>query len=77
MELAPELTFRHYTLGEVQLPADAFVRLEGIAYDAVAVCCDRSAHVFNPQHTNPRIVEALKGTHWLDVHEAAARGGDR
>ena len=49
MELAPELQFRHYTLG--------------------AVCCDLDSHVFNPAHTDPRIVEALRGTHWIDVHE--------
>ena len=29
MEIAPELQFRHYTVAEVQLPADAFVQLEG------------------------------------------------
>ena len=29
MEVAPELKFRHFTLGEVQLPVDAFVQLEG------------------------------------------------
>ena len=37
MEVAPELTFRHYTLGEVQIPAEAFVQIEGIPFDAVAV----------------------------------------
>ena len=61
MELAPELTFRHYTLGEVHLPAEAFVQVEGIPFDAVAVCCDLDAHVFNPEHTDPRIVSALHG----------------
>jgi hypothetical protein len=69
MELAPELQFRHYTLGEVQIPVDAFVQLEGLASDTVAVCCDLDSHVFNPAHTDPRIVEALRGTHWIDVHE--------
>ena len=37
-ELAPELQFRHYTLGEVQIPVDAFVQLEGLSSDTVAVC---------------------------------------
>jgi hypothetical protein len=74
MELAPELTFRHYTLGEVHLPAEAFVQIEGIPFDAVAVCCDLDAHVFNPEHTDERIVRALRGTHWLDVREVAGRG---
>ena len=31
MELAPELQFRHFSLGEVQIPVDAFVQLEGVA----------------------------------------------
>jgi hypothetical protein len=74
MELAPELQFRHYTLGEVQIPVDAFVQLEGLSSDTVAVCCDLDAHVFNPEHTEPRIVDALKGTHWIDVHELHSAG---
>ena len=75
MELAPELTFRHYTLGEVHLPAEAFVQVEGIPLDAVAVCCDLDAHVFYPELTDPRIVNALQGTHWIDVREIAGRQG--
>jgi hypothetical protein len=71
MELAPELQFRHYTIAEVQLPVDAFVQLEGLSGDVVAVCCDLDAHVFNHEHTEPRIVEALRGTHWIDVRELA------
>ena len=69
MELAPELQFRHYTVAEVQLPVDAFVQLDGMQPDAVAVCCDLTAHVFNPEHTDPRVVAALRGTHWIDVNE--------
>jgi hypothetical protein len=69
MEIAPERTFRHYTLGEAHLPAEAFVQIEGIAMDEVAICCDIEAHVFNPTHTDPRIVAALHGTHWIDVRE--------
>ena len=74
MEIAPDLHFRHYTIGEVQLPVDAFVQLEGMSSDEVAVCCDLDAHVFNPDHTDLRIVEALRGTHWIDVSEVADRG---
>jgi hypothetical protein len=72
MEIAPELQFRHHTLGDMQLPAEVFVRIEGIALDEVAVCCDVIAHVFNPEHTDPRIVAALKGTFWIDVRELGA-----
>ena len=69
MEIAPDLQFRHYTLGEAHLPVDAFVQLAGIEADAIVLCCDLDAHVFNPVHTDPRVVEALKGTHWIDVRE--------
>jgi len=31
MEIAPDLTFRHHTLGEAKLPVDAFVQLEGVS----------------------------------------------
>ena len=72
MEIAPDLQFRHYTMGEVQLPVDAFVQLEGIAPDEIVICCDLDAHVFNPDHTEPRVAEALKGTHWMDVHEVTS-----
>jgi len=71
MEIAPELQFRHYTLGEAQLPVDAFVQLEGIPADEIAICCDLDAHVFNPDHTDQRVVEALKGTHWINVQEVS------
>ena len=74
MEVAPDLQFRHYTLREVQLPTDAFVQLGGLDLDAVAICCDREAHVFNPAHTEPAVVAALRHTYWTDVAEAARRG---
>lgn len=73
MEIAPDLQFRHYTLREVQLPADAIVRLGGIDRDAVSICCDIDAHVYNPTHTEPAIVEALRGTYWTDVREGSHR----
>jgi hypothetical protein len=73
MEIAPELQFRHFTLGEAHLPVDAFVQLEGIPADEIAICCDLDAHVFNPDHTDARVVSALGGTHWIDVREVAGR----
>lgn len=71
MQLAPELQFMHYTLAEAQLPVDAFVQLEGVSADTVAICCDLEAHVYNPAHTDPQVVAALQGTHWIDVHDAS------
>jgi hypothetical protein len=74
MELAPDLQFRHHTLREVQLPTDAFVRVEGVDLDAVTLCCDIEAHVYNPEHTDPRVVAALQGTYWTNVRESGHRG---
>jgi hypothetical protein len=73
MEIAPDLQFRHVTLGEARLPVDAFVQLAGIGADEVVLCCDLDAHVFNHEHTDIRVVDALRGTHWIDVREIAER----
>ncbi|HZT91829.1 MAG TPA: hypothetical protein VFA05_07315 [Gaiellaceae bacterium] len=74
MEIAPDLQFRHYTLREAQLPAEAFVKLEGIDLDAVAVCADLDAHVFNPAHTDGRVADALRGTYWIRLRNDRASG---
>jgi len=73
MERAPELQFKHYTLREAQLPSDALVIIEGVDHDEVAVCCDLESHVFNAEHTDPRVSEALRASHWFDLREWAAR----
>jgi hypothetical protein len=69
LEIAPDLQFMHYTLREAQLPTDAFVKLEGVDLDSVSICCDLGAHVYNPTHTEPSVMDALAGTHWTNVHE--------
>ncbi len=69
MEIAPELHFRHFTLREVQLPSDAFKDTAGISLDTVAICCDLESHVFYAEHTDPQVVAALEGTHWIDLRE--------
>jgi hypothetical protein len=73
MELAPELQFKHYTLREAQLPADALVGVEGVNFDAVVICCDLDTHVFNAEHTEPVVAEALLVSHWFDLLEWAER----
>jgi hypothetical protein len=74
MEVAPDLQFKHYTLREAQLPADALVSVEGVDFDAVALCCDLDRHVFNPEHTDPAVARALLDSHWFDLREWARRG---
>ena len=69
MELAPELQFKHYTVREAQLPADALVSIEGIDLDAVSICCDLDSHVFFADHTEPSVAQALRASHWFDLRE--------
>jgi len=73
MEVAPELQFKHYTLREAQLPADAVVSVDVGGFDEVAICCDLERHVFNPEHTDPEVAQALRASHWFDLREWAAR----
>ncbi len=73
MELAPELQFKHYTLREAQVSADALVNLERIDFDTVAICCDLETHVFNAEHTEPAVADALLASHWFELGEWAER----
>lgn len=73
LEVAPDLHFKHYTLGEAQLPAEALVNLPNIPLEAVAICADLDHHVFNPQHTDPEIANALLDTYWYDLGEWTRR----
>jgi hypothetical protein len=73
MEIAPELQFKHYTLAEARLPAEALISLQ-VSLDAEMICCDLEHHVFNRRHTDPDVVEALATTHWFDLAEWATTG---
>jgi hypothetical protein len=74
MELAPDLQFMHYTVAEVQLPVEALTQITHVSLSEVAICCDRDHHVYNARHTDSQVAEALRGTHWYEVHEYAQRG---
>jgi hypothetical protein len=74
MELAPDLQFKHYTVAEAHLPAEALVHLVDMTLSAVAICCDLESHVFYAPHTEPTVAEALRQTHWFDLDEWATTG---
>ena len=74
MELDPDLQFKHYTVAEAQLPAEALARMSHVSLDEVEICCDREHHVFNPEHTDHQVCEALVDTHWYDLQEWATSG---
>ena len=74
MELDPDLQFKHYTVAQAHLPAEALARVQHISLTEVEICCDLDHHVFNPAHTDADVCEALRGTHWFDVREWATSG---
>jgi hypothetical protein len=74
MEIAPELQFKHYTVAEVQLPADALMKISQVALSDVAICCDLDKNVFYEPHTDPTVAEALRQSHWYEVREWISAG---
>jgi hypothetical protein len=73
-EIAPDLQFKHYTVAEAKLPAEALVTLPDVPLEAVAICADLDHNVFNAQHTDPKVAEALRETHWYEVREWTTTG---
>ena len=69
LELAPDLHFKHYRVAEAQLPAEALVNLADVSLDGMEICADLDHNVFNPEHTDERIAEPLRATHWYDLRE--------
>jgi hypothetical protein len=76
MEIAPELQFMHYTVAEAQLPVDVLTTITHVSLADVAICCDLVSHVFYAEHTDPQVAEALRSTHWFEVHEYVSRTPD-
>jgi hypothetical protein len=74
MELAPNLQFKHYTVAEARLPADALMSIPDIPLSAVAICCDLEHNVFYAEHTDPKVAAALRDTHWFELQEWVTSG---
>lgn len=74
MEIAPELQFKHYTVAEARLPADALMWIPDIPLSDVAICCDLERHVFYAAHTEEKVAEALQASHWFEVRDWVAGG---
>ena len=74
MELAADLQFMHYTVAEAQLPVDVLTSISHVSLGDVAICCDLDHHVYYAGHTDSQVAEALRDTHWYEVHEYAERG---
>jgi len=69
MEVAPDLQFKHYTVAEARLPAEALMSIPDVPLGAVAICCDLEHHVFYAHHTEPKVAAALRDTHWFELDE--------
>jgi len=74
MEYAPDLQFKHYTVAEAKLPADALMKIPDVPLGDVAICCDLDRHVFYAAHTDTKVGEALRETHWFEVAEWSSSG---
>ena len=74
MEYAPDLQFKHYTVAEARLPAEALMHVVDVSLDDVAICCDLERHVFYAAHTDPAVGEALRATHWYELAEWSSSG---
>jgi hypothetical protein len=74
MEYAPDLQFKHYTVAEAKLPAEALMNVPDVPLGAVAICCDLERHVFYAAHTDPKVGQALRDTHWYELAEWTSSG---
>ena len=74
MELAPELQFKHYTVAEARLPADALMHVREVPLSEIEICCDLGCHVFHAGHTDDRVADALRASHWFEVRDWVSAG---
>jgi hypothetical protein len=74
MEVDPDLQFKHYSVAEAQLPADVLCRITHVSLADVEICCDHDHHVFNREHTDPEVAEALRDSHWFELSDWATHG---
>ncbi len=77
MELAAELQFKHYTVAEAKLPSEVLQQLTHTSLSEVAICCDLDRHVFNADHTEAEVGEALRASHWFELRDWASGGHGR
>ena len=69
MEIAADLQFMHYTVAEAQLPVDVLTTISHVSLGDVAICCDLERQVYFAAHTDPEVAQALRATHWVEVHD--------
>jgi hypothetical protein len=73
LELSADLHFKHYTAAEAQLPADVLSTIAG-SLSEMELCADLDHNVFNPEHTDEQLAEALRASHWYDLRDWISSG---
>ncbi len=73
MERTPELHFTHYTLAEARLPGELLASLADVPAGALVLCADLERQVYNADHTDPRVGQALAQSQWLAAREWVGR----
>ena len=48
--------------------------LAEVSLDSIEICCDIDKHVFNDEHTDEKVADALRESHWYDLREWTATG---
>ena len=69
LEEFPDLHFKHYTVPEAKLPSEVLVNLRDIPMNEEAICADLEHNVFYAAHTDERVADALRSSHWFEVRE--------
>ena len=72
MEIAPELQFKHYTVAEAQLPADALMQIpRRRALGRRDLLRPRAQRLLRGAHRRA-VAEALRQSHWYELREWVA-----
>ena len=76
MEIAPDLQFKHYTVAEAQLPAEASDDDRPRRRSATSrSAATSSTHVFYAEHTDPQVAEALRADALVRAARVRRRAG--
>jgi hypothetical protein len=50
------------------------MKIPDLLLGSVEICADLEHHVFYAAHTDPRVTDALRDTHWFELREWSTRG---
>ena len=50
------------------------MKIAEVALSDIAICCDLDHNVFYAAHTDEKVAEALKQSHWYEVRDWVSSG---